>query len=71
MIPQAHITAWRATAPWGDDAQVEQDLVLADHLGASGTRQVTPEPTPARTRQKQIDQASQRLREALGMREPD
>ena len=28
MIPQAHITAWRATAPWGDDAQVEQDLVL-------------------------------------------
>lgn len=29
MIPQAHITAWRATAPWGDDAQVEQDLVLS------------------------------------------
>jgi len=28
VIPQAHITAWRATAPWGDDAQVEQDLVL-------------------------------------------
>jgi len=29
VIPQAHITAWRATAPWADDAQVEQDLVLA------------------------------------------
>lgn len=29
MIPQAHITAWRAIAPWGDDAQVEQDLVLS------------------------------------------
>ena len=29
MIPQAHITAWRATAPWCDDAQVEQDLVLS------------------------------------------
>jgi predicted nucleotidyltransferase component of viral defense system len=28
MIPQAHITAWRAIAPWADDAQVEQDLVL-------------------------------------------
>jgi predicted nucleotidyltransferase component of viral defense system len=29
MIPQAHITAWRAIAPWPDDAQVEQDLVLS------------------------------------------
>ena len=29
MIPQAYITAWRATAPWADDAQVEQDLVLS------------------------------------------
>ena len=28
MIPQANITAWRANAPWPDDAQVEQDLVL-------------------------------------------
>ncbi len=28
MIPQAHITAWRSNAPWADDAQVEQDLVL-------------------------------------------
>ena len=28
MIQQAYITAWRATAPWQDDAQVEQDLVL-------------------------------------------
>lgn len=29
MIPQAYITAWRATAPWPDDAQVEQDLILS------------------------------------------
>lgn len=29
MIPRANITAWRATAPWGDEAQVEQDLVLS------------------------------------------
>ena len=28
MIPRAFITAWRATVPWADDAQVEQDLVL-------------------------------------------
>ena len=32
MIPQAHITAWRAFAPWVDDAQVEQDLVLSRAL---------------------------------------
>lgn len=29
MIPRAHITAWRAHAPWASDAQVEQDLVLS------------------------------------------
>jgi predicted nucleotidyltransferase component of viral defense system len=29
LIPQAYITAWRAVAPWPDDAQVEQDLVLS------------------------------------------
>jgi predicted nucleotidyltransferase component of viral defense system len=29
MIPQANITAWRSIAPWPDDAQVEQDLVLS------------------------------------------
>ena len=29
MIPQANITAWRSVAPWADDAQVEQDLVLS------------------------------------------
>lgn len=32
MIPQANITAWRAHAPWADDAQVEQDLVLTRAL---------------------------------------
>lgn len=29
MIPRAHVTAWRAHAPWASDAQVEQDLVLS------------------------------------------
>lgn len=29
MIPRANITAWRRAAPWGDNAQVEQDLVLS------------------------------------------
>jgi predicted nucleotidyltransferase component of viral defense system len=32
MIPLAHITAWRARAPWPSDAQVEQDLVLTRAL---------------------------------------
>ncbi len=49
MIQQAYITAWRAVAPWPDDAQVEQDLTLsravvqmfkqptlADHLALRG-----------------------------------
>ena len=29
MIPRAHVTGWRAHAPWASDAQVEQDLVLS------------------------------------------
>ena len=29
MIPNAAITAWRKTAPWGEDWQVEQDLFLS------------------------------------------
>ena len=32
MIPRANITAWRRRAPWPDDAQVEQDLVLSRAL---------------------------------------
>lgn len=32
MIPRAHVTAWRAAAPWPVDAQVEQDLVLSRAL---------------------------------------
>jgi len=28
VIPRAHITAWRAMAPWSSDAQIEQDLVM-------------------------------------------
>ena len=29
MIPVAQITQWRTTAPWPDDMQVEQDLILS------------------------------------------
>lgn len=29
MIPRDYITAWRARAPWVQDAQVEQDLIIA------------------------------------------
>jgi len=32
VIPRAHITAWRAHAPWPSDAQVEQDLVITRAL---------------------------------------
>ncbi|MBI4669936.1 MAG: nucleotidyl transferase AbiEii/AbiGii toxin family protein [Elusimicrobia bacterium] len=32
MIPQAYITHWRNTAPWPQDAQVEQDLILSRAL---------------------------------------
>lgn len=29
MIPKDYITAWRTHAPWRQDAQVEQDLVIS------------------------------------------
>lgn len=29
MIPQAHITQWRQNAPWADDNDVEQDLIIS------------------------------------------
>jgi predicted nucleotidyltransferase component of viral defense system len=32
VIPRANITAWRKTAPWPDNTQVEQDLVLSRAL---------------------------------------
>jgi predicted nucleotidyltransferase component of viral defense system len=32
MIPQAAITHWRNVAPWPQDAQVEQDLILSRAL---------------------------------------
>lgn len=32
MIPKASITAWRKAAPWGEDWQVEQDLILSRAL---------------------------------------
>ena len=34
MIPQAYITDWRRRAPWINDAQVEQDLILSRALVA-------------------------------------
>lgn len=32
MIPQDYITRWRKVAPWPDNAQVEQDLVISRAL---------------------------------------
>ena len=32
MIPRANITAWRTVAPWPENSQVEQDLVLSRAL---------------------------------------
>ena len=32
MIPRDYITAWRAEAPWVQDIQVEQDLVICRAL---------------------------------------
>jgi len=32
MIPVAHIIEWRSKAPWPNDAQIEQDLVLSRAL---------------------------------------
>lgn len=32
MIPQAHIQAWRAHAPWPNPSQVEQDLIICRAL---------------------------------------
>ena len=32
MIPEAAITHWRGIAPWPQDAQVEQDLILSRAL---------------------------------------
>lgn len=34
MIPRDYITEWRSRAPWTDDAQVEQDLVICRALDA-------------------------------------
>ena len=34
MIPLAEITAWRHHAPWSDDMQVEQDLLLSRAMAA-------------------------------------
>jgi hypothetical protein len=44
---------------------------FADCLGSPGEQQMTPKPTPSRARQKQIDRASKRLREALGLNQSD
>ena len=32
MIPRDYITEWRSHAPWADNAQVEQDLVICRAL---------------------------------------
>jgi predicted nucleotidyltransferase component of viral defense system len=32
MIPHSYITEWRNTAPWQNDAQVEQDFIISEAL---------------------------------------
>lgn len=32
MIPRDYVTAWRSRAPWVQDSQVEQDLILSRAL---------------------------------------
>jgi predicted nucleotidyltransferase component of viral defense system len=32
MIPQSYITAWRKQAPWQEDFQVEQDLIIQSSI---------------------------------------
>lgn len=32
MIPQSDITAWRKQAPWQENYQVEQDLIIQQAL---------------------------------------
>ena len=34
MIPRDYITQWRERAPWSEDLQVEQDLVISRALVA-------------------------------------
>jgi predicted nucleotidyltransferase component of viral defense system len=34
VIPKADIVAWRQFAPWVNDAQVEQDLIISRALVA-------------------------------------
>jgi hypothetical protein len=29
MIPAMHITAWSKFAPWGEQRQIEQDLIIS------------------------------------------
>lgn len=29
MIPRRNLEEWKAVAPWPNDAQVEQDLIIA------------------------------------------
>ncbi len=37
MIPRDYITEWRAEAPWVQDFQVEQDLVISRAPGTPKT----------------------------------
>jgi predicted nucleotidyltransferase component of viral defense system len=48
MIPRANITAWRKAAPWSDNAQVEQDLVLSRAVVEMFARPGVPEMTAFR-----------------------
>ena len=43
MIPRANITAWRTIAPWPDNEQVEQDLVISRVLVEMFTHHIVAE----------------------------
>jgi hypothetical protein len=47
LIPAANITAWRRHAPWPDDTQVEQDLILSRFIVEIGDLPGTYEPASA------------------------
>ena len=37
MIPRDYITQWRERAPWSEDFQVEQDLIISRALWQPGS----------------------------------
>ncbi len=57
MIPRDYITEWRAHAPWVQDIQVEQDLVIAPaHPGQPEAEPVRSDRNSAEALQAATDQ---------------